>query len=112
VPFGSYLVTLKADTSENRLAKGRHEILLGENQLKEAAEHDKEVKPIEQRDKVSLKYQGIHLEEHLNSEEYNEEEVGDLLEIVPLRLTIVFCGKEKGVQKYKEDYEPEHGLSK
>ena len=60
-----------------------------------------------------MKAQGIHFEEHFNCKEHHEEEVGDLLEVIePFRLSVVLSGKHTGVEKYKNDDEPEHGLQK
>jgi hypothetical protein len=40
-----------------------------------------------------LKAETVHFEEHFEGEEHNEEQVGDLLEVVqPRRLTVVLGG--------------------
>ena len=58
-----------------------------------------------------LKTQGVHLQQHLESEENDEEHVGDLLELLqPVRLVVVLGGEDPGVEKHQDDDEPEHRL--
>ena len=102
---------------------------VGETELKEEDSHHKEVEPVEEADKVALKAQGVHLEYHLAGEQDHKEEVGQVLKIFkstpglwkviffphlkmvePLRLAIVLCAKDTGVEEDKQDDEPKHRL--
>ena len=102
---------------------------VGETELEEEDSHHKEVEPVEEADKVALKAQGVHLEYHLAGEQDHKEEVGQVLKIFkstpglwkviflthlkmvqPLRLAIVLCAKDTGVEEDKEDDEPKHRL--
>ena len=58
-----------------------------------------------------LKAQGVHLEQHLDGEEDDEEHVCDLLEVLePLWLVVVLGGEDAGVEQHQDDDEPEHRL--
>ena len=58
-----------------------------------------------------LKAQGVHLEQHLDGKEDDEEHVGDLLEVLePLGLVVVLGGEDAGVEQHQDDDEPEHRL--
>ena len=60
---------------------------------------------------VHLEAQGVHLQQHLEGEEDDEEHVCDLLELLqPVRLVVVLRGEDPGVEKYQDDDEPEHCL--
>ena len=102
---------------------------VGETELEAEDSHHKEVEPVEEADKVALKAQGVHLEYHLAGEQDHKEEVGQVLKIFkstpglwkviflthlkmvqPLRLAIVLCAKDTGVEEDKQDDEPKHRL--
>ena len=58
-----------------------------------------------------LKAKTVHLEEHFAGKEHNEEEVGDVLEVIqPGGLSVMFSSKDAGVQKDQNDNQPKHGL--
>ena len=58
-----------------------------------------------------LKAETVHFEEHLAGEEDNEEQVGDLLEVVePRRLAIVLRRQDARVEEDEDDDQPEHAL--
>ena len=58
-----------------------------------------------------LEAQGVHLQQHLESEEDDEEHVCDLLELFqPVRLVVMLRGEDPSVEKYQNDNEPEHRL--
>ena len=58
-----------------------------------------------------MKAQAVHLDEHLNGEEHDEEEVGHLLEVVqPRGLPVMLRGQDARVEEHQDDDDPEHGL--
>ena len=62
-------------------------------------------------ERCHLKAQGVHLEQHLDGEEDDEEHVCDLLEVLePLWLVVVLGGEDAGVEQHQDDDEPEHRL--
>ena len=62
-------------------------------------------------DVCHLEAQSVHLQQHLQREENNEEHVGDLLELLqPVRLVVVLGGEYPGVEEHQDDNEPEHRL--
>lgn len=59
-----------------------------------------------------LKAETVHFEKHFAGEEHDEEEVGDLLEVVePGRLAVVLRGQHASVQEDQYDNDPKHGLT-
>ena len=45
-----------------------------------------------------MKAKTVHLDEHFAGKEHNEEEVGDILEVIqPCRLSVMFSSQDAGV---------------
>ena len=58
-----------------------------------------------------MKAKTVHLDEHFAGKEHNEEEVGDILEVIqPCRLSVMFSSQDAGVYKDQNDNQPKHGL--
>ena len=77
----------QADAAKHRHSNGRDHVGHCEGHLQDGGEHHKEVEPVEEGDEVEGETKGVHLEEHLEGEEDDEEEVGRLLELTqPVRL--------------------------
>ena len=69
----------QSDASEHGEPKRGHDVLVGEDELKEGGVHHEEVKPVEEADKVTLQSQGIHLQDHFAGEQDDKEKVGRFL---------------------------------
>ena len=77
----------KANAAENGHSQGGDDVRHGEGHLQNGGDHHKEVEAVEEGDEVKGEAEGIHLEEHLEGEENDEEEVRRLLELAqPIRL--------------------------
>ena len=57
------------DTSEDRQPQGRHHLVEGEDHFQQTAEDNEEIEPIEERDKVALKYMRSCTSFHLSGQE-------------------------------------------
>lgn len=68
----------QADTAQHRDADGRDDLQLHQQHLQDAAAHHKAVKAVKQGHEVDLEAEGVHLHQHLQSEQHQQDLVGTL----------------------------------
>ena len=65
----------QAGTSEDADAERRHDAGIGEDLLDDAEDDDERVEAVEHGDEVALQADRVHLDEHLDREQTDEEQV-------------------------------------
>ena len=95
----------KTNAAENGHSQGGDDVRHGEGHLQYGCDHHKEVEAVEEGDEVEGETEGVHLEEHLEGEENDEEEVRRLLKLAqPIRLAeMLSC---QNLKKIRENIEP------
>lgn len=68
----------QSDAAQHRDADGRDDLQLYEQRLEDAATHHKAIKAVEQGHEIDLQAEGVHLHQHLQSEEQQQDLVGSL----------------------------------
>lgn len=66
----------QSDAAQHGYANWRDEIALYEQRFENPAADDKTVKAIEQRHEVDLQTEGVHLHQHLQGEEQQQDLIG------------------------------------
>ncbi len=66
----------QSNAAQHRDADGRDDIQLYKQRLKDAATHHKAIKAVEQRHEVDLQAEGVHLHQHLQGEQQQQDLVG------------------------------------
>lgn len=68
----------QSDAAQHRDADGRDDFHLYEQRLQDAAAHHEAIEAVEQRHEVDLQAEGVHLHQHLQGEEQQQDLVGSL----------------------------------
>lgn len=63
----------EAHTPEHRDPQRRHELQLHQDGFSDPPTHHKAIKPVEERDKICLEAQAVHLHQHLTGEQSQED---------------------------------------
>lgn len=74
--LGDFEDAQKTHASKNRHAERFHHVHVGQHDFGYGADHDETVESIEQRHKVSLQAERVHLQEHLERKQNDKEDVG------------------------------------
>lgn len=68
----------QSDAAQHGDADGRDELKLHEQRLEDAAAHHEAIEAVEQRHEIDLQAEGVHLHEHLQSEQQQQDLIGSL----------------------------------
>jgi hypothetical protein len=74
---GGFKHSQQSGTSQNTDAQRWHNAGVSEDFFNDTADDDERIKPIEHGDKVTLKTDAVHFDEHFKSEQSNKEQIGD-----------------------------------
>lgn len=75
---GDFEDSQQPDAAQHGDAQRGHDLHLHQHRLQDPAAHHEAVKAIEERHKIGLQAQAVHLQQHLHREEGEEDLVGDV----------------------------------
>lgn len=68
----------QSDAAEHGDTDGRDHVHLDKQRLEDAAEHHDAIKTIEEGHEIDLQTEGVHLHQHLQSEQQQQDLIGSL----------------------------------
>lgn len=68
----------QSDAAQHGDADGRYELQLHQQRFQDAAAHHEAIEAVEQRHEIDLQAEGVHLHQHLQSEQQQQDLVGSL----------------------------------